>query len=637
MITRIIVLLLGLLCATMFAQLDSLQESYSMDADPEFVDENRWEQLPEIPFNINAIAVEQLVLFDFLADVQIQALIAARPFTRKSQVKEILPAETYKMLRPLFVIGPEPRGADVEISSRIICYPDNQYAYQSGKFSGEPMATQTRMRIGYGEALTGAATVQKDAGESNWFDHYSGFLRWQKNNIEIVAGNFNLRFSEGLVLSSPYGSMLSERPVTATSGARFSLAGSATGSEAGNPSGLAGLMRLGSVEVAAAWGRTLYDASFVPRPLVMTGIDISGYHRTETELAKQNLLAENLLQAMMNWQPYPDWRVGMAVSASEFTPPLIRNEASIGDPELRRTYYSFSGSQLRTYSVSAYYLGHENQIGGELASGSGAMAAQLNARHRNGPWSLGAKFWYLGRGYQTLHGRIFSSRSSFPDPATGILLALSGPLNDWSSLHCYYQQEKDLWRGYFNAMPAISDAAFIQMEIALNKKSRLKLRVRSSETDNSATGTESRRQYRVLAEHELSKEIRWRSRLEWVRAAMPDKSGILSSFAVYHDIRYRPGAQWEISGRASFFSVRDYEARVYEFENDVPGAYSMIALSGKGSKFYLMVRYRPVSRLQLRVKYRIIFYDRVESTGSGDSAMPGDSRDELRLQCDLYL
>ena len=95
---------------------------------------------------------------------------------------------------------------------------------------------------------------------------------------------------------------------------------------------------------------------------------------------------------------------------------------------------------------------------------------------------------------------------------------------------------------------------------------------------------------------------------------------------------------WQVSpilnirARFSSFINDDYDSRIYEFENDIPGTFSNYALSGKGTKWYLLIRLNIFDNLRFWIKYRTIYYDAVESIGTGDLQSKGNTRNDVRLQ-----
>ena len=78
-----------------------------------------------------------------------------------------------------------------------------------------------------------------------------------------------------------------------------------------------------------------------------------------------------------------------------------------------------------------------------------------------------------------------------------------------------------------------------------------------------------------------------------------------SSFGglVYQEGGYTsPSGRWRVSLRATLFCAGDWDARIYCYERDAPGTFSVPAYYGKGTGLYAVVTYRPVRWLNIFLK-----------------------------------
>ena len=62
------------------------------------------------------------------------------------------------------------------------------------------------------------------------------------------------------------------------------------------------------------------------------------------------------------------------------------------------------------------------------------------------------------------------------------------------------------------------------------------------------------------------------------------------------------------SARLTLFAVEDWDSRIYSYEGDVPGAFSVPAYYGKGAGLYALVTYRPVRWLSMSLKCHAVKY-----------------------------
>jgi len=146
-----------------------------------------------------------------------------------------------------------------------------------------------------------------------------------------------------------------------------------------------------------------------------------------------------------------------------------------------------------------------------------------------------------------------------------------------------------------------------------------------------------RYKFRFQLDNRFGKKLQVRSRVEKVFLTysflFPDKQGI----NIYQDIKYQFSPFFSVQTRFSTFSTVDFDARIYEYENDIPGTFSTYPLYGKGNKWYLLLKYTPAEYLKIWFKYRRLYFDGVETIGSGDLEIKGDTRNDIRIQVDLQL
>ena len=92
-----------------------------------------------------------------------------------------------------------------------------------------------------------------------------------------------------------------------------------------------------------------------------------------------------------------------------------------------------------------------------------------------------------------------------------------------------------------------------------------------------------------------------------------------------------------VSARVVFFSTDSYETRLSEFENDLNGATSLPALSGRGIRWYVLAKYRPGISWDLSAKYSRLMRDDLRHLGTGPDELPANTDDRVGVQLDFRL
>ncbi len=212
-------------------------------------------------------------------------------------------------------------------------------------------------------------------------------------------------------------------------------------------------------------------------------------------------------------------------------------------------------------------------------------------------------------------------------------------LSERLSFTSYWTIEKQLWRSYFDRMPTAAKDFLINLRMNIAEKTDISLRYQFSnnqvyESPYQNSFNKFRRKFRIDLIKHITKYIRVRSRAEKVFITHSQYLSEIQGINIYQDIRWNFFSFATLNARYSSFETADYDSRIYEFENDLPGTFSNYALYGKGIKWYLMVKLNLWKTLQAWIKYRNIYFDGAETIGSGDMEIEGNSRQDLRLQID---
>ena len=104
------------------------------------------------------------------------------------------------------------------------------------------------------------------------------------------------------------------------------------------------------------------------------------------------------------------------------------------------------------------------------------------------------------------------------------------------------------------------------------------------------------------------------------------------------DVHFHPPEiAFKIVGRFAVFNTDDYESRLYIYENDVLYSSSMPAYYGKGSRYYLLVKYSPVVWLDSWLRFSMTVYTDRSTISSGHDEIQGNKLPEIKLQIRLKM
>jgi len=130
--------------------------------------------------------------------------------------------------------------------------------------------------------------------------------------------------------------------------------------------------------------------------------------------------------------------------------------------------------------------------------------------------------------------------------------------------------------------------------------------------------------FKISVRYSPMEAITFTTRVDYKIISSSGNTGML----LLQDFNYRfnsiPLSLW---GRYCIFNTDDWESRLYTYENDLLYSFNIPALSGKGSRSYIMVKWEFGYFVEIRVKYGL--------TSLTGSVRPPVYKDEAKLQLKL--
>jgi hypothetical protein len=138
--------------------------------------------------------------------------------------------------------------------------------------------------------------------------------------------------------------------------------------------------------------------------------------------------------------------------------------------------------------------------------------------------------------------------------------------------------------------------------------------------------------WRFNATYKASASFSFKSRIEWVRYKIengaPDEG-----YALMQDVNYNPmGFPLSFNFRYALFDTKSYDSRIYTYENDIPGTFSIPAYFYKGQRVYLMLNYHITKGLDIWARIGQTVYSGLDVISSGLDEINGSKKTDVRLQ-----
>jgi len=625
----------------------------------------------EHPLNLNDASVRELQSLYLLTDIQILNLkdhlirYGDLKSTFELQAVRGFDLQTIRLIAP-FVVVRQPgalKGVSVkqiikEGSNDLFLRYRRTLESQAGfiadplegdppAFAGSPDYLYARYRFMFRRNLIAGFTLEKDAGEQlkGGPDFYSGHLFYRDKGFvrAIAVGDYQAQFGQGLTLWNGLGfgkspfvlnvkkNAVGLRPYTSANESLF-MRGAAT------------TLGWKNVEFTAMYSRknltgnevAVDDSLLSDDGIVISSINISGLHRTSSELENRSTLGEEIFAGNLRYSK-SRFSIGATASRLSYSRPI----------GMRDDFYSqfrFSGSELINFGVDYQAIWKNANFFGEIArSDNGGLAAVNGVVAALHPRiSVSVLHRYISYNYQVVYANAFVEGNVLsPSNEQGLFIGAQANLGKGWTLSLYSDQVRFPWLRFRVDAPGSFTDYFTQLNYRPDKKHEFILRYRIRNTQENGSPPDARISYpvdrrteniRLHAAYRVHENVQLRTRAEWnffTKEGLPRENGVL----IYQDIIWKKmGSPISFNFRYALFTTDSWNTRIYAFESDVLYAFSIPAYAGKGSRVYLMTKWDITRNADLWLRWGQWFYTDRNVISSGNAAIDGNQRNDFTAQ-----
>lgn len=539
---------------------DVLEDIYNQLCEEEQTPMEDWnEQLLEIaanPINLNHTNADELSRLMFLSDEQIDAILLyqyQQPFQDVYELQLIDCLKDYEIrnLLPFVYVGDTKEDKKLYFRE-IFHYANHEITLRTDvrnieDFEGDPMYAKLRYRFNYQNHIQAGVTIGRSTGVP-WEDiDYGGYIQLKDVGPmkTVVAGNYQASFGYGLVLGSPF-----------KRGKSAYIQSTATTDE-----GLKKFTSVGdSYDYFHGVGATAKVSSWA---------DVSAFY----SLRKGKEEAWNHVVGMNATGRWNRLKVGVtAVETIEATNSSQFRERSQASYSLEVKRREASG----VMGVNARWNMGKVDIWGEVATSHGntwGVGVITGVRYRPiSDLNLLAIYRYYSPEFDNIYANSLCSWSRMKDEHGGYLGVEYNRLKNWQ-LSAF----GDVWKTGFETM---AQADFIPQ-----KNYRMHTRFRVKRKDEKDTYS--------LRWNMVYNFGQWKMKTQADGNMVQAKGAWTYGWSVLQDVEYRfSEVPIVLQLRAQAFDAREWNNRVYIYENDVLYAYAIPFVYGLGGRFWLNARYK---------------------------------------------
>ena len=619
------------------------------------------------PLDLNNSSIEELVESGLFNALQVQELfIHLRKYGKLISLEELQTIDGFDLLsirtlKPYIIVKAEPdllrrgfssiiKDGQQEITLRMQEVLEDQKGFSpkekptDTRYAGSPIKFYSRYRFTFGNQISAGITGEKDAGEEffkgsqkNGFDFYSAHLFIKDKSLKALAiGDYQLKYGQGLLIWSGLATgknsdvinikrnNIGIRPYTSVNEFSYLRGGAIS-------------YGIKQFTIDAFYSYRKLDASTLlvdslNDETLVTAFVQDGYHRTQSELDKKNILKNELFGGHLNYR-ITGFEVGLTAFNTHYGASLEKND---------KPYNQFdpSGKEFTGASINYNYNFRNLLFFGETARSSNNAYATLNGLLIS--LDPRASFSILYRNYARNYECIYCNSFRESDNANerGIYMGLAINPTKSINLNSYVDFFKFPWLRYQVDAPSEGIEWLSQLTWTPSKTTSFYLRYKEQQKqENQASSSKidglvvaRQRNIRINAACKISSSISIQSRLEF-NSRKIDHISTANGVVFFQDIQYNKlGSPVSFSIRYVNFDTDNYDTRIYAYENDIPGVFSIPSYYYQGRRVYFLVKYHFARGIDFWVRYGTTYYDNKEEVGSGYDVIAKNHKSELKLQ-----
>ncbi|KAA3614752.1 MAG: helix-hairpin-helix domain-containing protein [Calditrichaeota bacterium] len=613
-----------------FAQSDSLLNLINDLSENETYLDDLLLDLSENPVNINTATRSDLLEIPLITNEMADSIVILRQrlgrFKSKRQIRKIITAEVYGLIKEFITIS-EKHKSKIKITQRNSLRLERINEIESEQYLGSILNNYSRIKYQHSPELSFGFIAQKDPDESNYIDHLNFAAQYKKAKWNLIAGDYYLQFGQGLSHSNPYGNQksiyLSAVFREATIVARPNL----TSSESTGKYGLFGRYHLNDkTDLFSFYSKSGRDVKQEHNSI--TGFKYDGLHRNSREIESKDLIHEKSFGAGLNYSFNNSIKIGALYSQYAFDKTIQNNFAVLGAKK-RRQIFAFEGNGFNQLAFSYNWKVENVKFSGEFSQANkGGPGWVQSAFYTKEKFRAGVKYWRLAKDFLSADGRAFDDSNPFPQGVTGYFAALQFKIIESISFGAFKLYEQQLWRSYFEPMPTEKNEWLGQLDWK-NKTISTTIRYRDKQAEsfeevkNIYTRLEQNQKFiRLELKYSPTKIVKLKTRWEHTFIENSKERGTL----FYQDFEYKFFEDIQFNTRFTFFNTTSFDSRLYEYERDLPGSFSNIALFNNGLKSYLLVKWKMNNNFSFWIKGRYVTKYETSLRGEINQAISRDLR-----------
>lgn len=482
---------------------------------------------------------------------------------------------------------------------------------ENGKYQGDNFGLNNKLRMSIGGYGLGFAS-DKDVGETSYVDNFAGYATANFGSHGVIIGNFKINSGFGLALgnsfcTSKYSALLTSdaeidnniSPDLSAYNAKTFRGAAVSGGVALSKGLYLSYMAFGSSAERAA---TMNDSGKV------TSLYTSNLFRTESEIAKKNVLGETALGGLLQATTR-----NFSAMYSAFSMRYDRDVMS-------ESAYMIRGKSAVFQSVAMQYWADSLCIGGEIAESGGEFAGQVLAKYYVPKSVFSANFRYFSDDYRAPFGtNIFEN--TYLNNEVGAGFAVARQMDSLWTLEFMADYFETLRSTYSVDFPVKGLDLEARAFITLNESTELGARLEYENKNDGSSGV-----YKLRIDCDFNSKEGGSHHLRCDVSRSAETGGLL----LYEQQR-KLFKGLTVGGSVAVFSTDSYDSACYLLNTFANSSAQIKPLYMKGVFGRFDLEWNLYKDVDLQLQYMIVHKPNEETLGSGLETISDNTEQEIRL------
>ncbi len=510
------------------------------------------------------------------------------------------------------------------------------------RYLGSPEKLLLKYRFNFQDLISVGLVMEKDAGEQlfnkktgvDYLSSHIAFYKLARFN-KIVIGDYSMQFGQGLTLWS--GFAYGKGPdVTSVAANDVGLKAYTSANESAFFRGIASTVDFGkNIYITPFISIRKLDASLklTDEHLTLSNINISGLHRTQTELNNQKTLEQRVYGAVAQYISN-NLNIGIIGYHSNYQHEFITGTQTYNK-------YSFIGKNLKNTGIHYNYTFENVYLYGEIAHSIGTGYALLHGAMA----SLSPKISIvlLHRSYDKTYHNFFSKaigEGSETNNENGWYMGINYSLSRNLSWSLYGDYFKFPWLKYRVDAPSKGYEFLSRLSYTRGKNFKAEIRFKTEQKQQNTDAGNIHKELENVIKQNYRLEWKWkinkkfsfnqRSETTYYQKGIKTKE---TGHMVYQDVNYAfLSTKISANFRLVYFNTPSYNSRLYAYENDVLYGSGSAVYAGKGIRTFINTRYRISKNMDIWTRFAISLYPSLTTIGTGLDQIAGNKKSEVKLQ-----